>query len=142
MSRPGSAGHNALADEVREYLTGALNLIEPWIEQVRDRQPSDDATEPASCAVCPLCAVITVLRGERSELAVRMAEQAAGLVSVLRMAMAEGAGTGSGNTGAASTDPADERRAVQRIQVSRGDEPDDDPFGEVRDRAAGRDAPW
>jgi hypothetical protein len=71
--------------------------------------------------VCPVCAVITVLRGERSELAARLAEQATGLLAVLRAAIAEGLGAGSGAAGSAGPDGSDERRDVQRIQVSRGD---------------------
>lgn len=126
--------HAALADELRGYVSGALDLLEPWIEQVRDAEPAEGVTEPASCAVCPVCAVITVLRGGRSELAARMAEQATGLVAVLRAAIAEGvggssAGFSSGFAGGADSRSADsrcaeggdDRRGVQRIQVSRGD---------------------
>ena len=33
-------GHDALAQELREYATGALNLLEPWINQVRENPPA------------------------------------------------------------------------------------------------------
>ncbi len=65
-----------------------------------------------------MCALIAALRGERPELASRLAEQAAGLLAVLRSALAEGAGGPSGPAEpAASHGP---RRPVQRIPVYRG----------------------
>ena len=53
--------------------------------------PTDEHGEhtPATCGWCPLCAGMAVLRGERPELAVRAAEHAAGLLTVLRAALAE-----------------------------------------------------
>lgn len=133
-----SGDHTVLADELRKYVFGALELVEPYIEQVRDAQPVDGGADaPPPCDSCPVCAVITVMRGGRSELAVRLAEQATGLVALLRSALAEGLGASSagfaGGTGFAggpgfggghpAGDDADEARGVQRIQVSRGDGP-------------------
>lgn len=118
----GCAGHAELADELREYAAGALNLIEPWLAQIRERPADPAAPEPASC---PLCAVITVLRGGRSELAVKVAEQATGLLVVLRAALAEGAGSrpdqppGSPSRGGDGVRLPAERRGVQRIMVAR-----------------------
>jgi hypothetical protein len=87
----GCAGHGSLAEELRTYAGGALDALEPLVERIR-QQPVGTEPEPASCAVCPVCALITVLRGGRSELAVRLAEQAAELLRVLRTAMEEGMG--------------------------------------------------
>ncbi len=135
---PGCAGHDGLADELREYATGALDLLEPWLAQLRDR-PADPATpEPASCAVCPLCAIIAVLRGGRSELAVKAVEQLGGLLAVLRAALEEGARAGAPADGARTGTPhsaapdggrpsrggdgaelPDGARGVQRIPVAR-----------------------
>ena len=95
---PGEArcgGHEALVDELRAHAAGFLNLLEPWINQVRDAPPSPGGT-PVTCASCPLCALMALLRGERSEMAVRVAEQAAGLLAVLRAALAEGNGSRAG----------------------------------------------
>jgi hypothetical protein len=64
-----------------------------------------------------VCAVLAVLRGERPELAARLAEQAGGLVAVLRAALEEGAGAAPP---AADTGPATSRPRVQRITVARG----------------------
>jgi hypothetical protein len=106
---------SALPEELRCYVNGALDLLEPLIEQVRTAEPAEGAPQPEACAHCPVCAVITVLRGGRSDLAVRLAEQATGLIAVLRAALAEGVGGFA--PGAAGG--ADERRDVQRITVTR-----------------------
>lgn len=50
-----------------------------------------DPGEQPNCTTCPVCAVLTMLRGGRSELAVRLADQVAGLLAVLRAALEEGA---------------------------------------------------
>jgi hypothetical protein len=94
VSERGCPGHANLADDLRDYAGGALDLLEPLVERIREQVPGDGAEpEPASCAVCPVCALITVLRGGRSELAVRLAEHAAGLLAVLRAALEEGGGS-------------------------------------------------
>ncbi len=121
-----SGDHAALADELRKYVFGALEMVEPYIEQVRDAPAPADGENPApACDSCPVCAVITVMRGGRSELAVRLAEHATGLVAVLRAALAEGMGASSAGFATPGAGPGgdagDEARGVQRIQVSRGD---------------------
>lgn len=127
-----SGQHEDLAEELRRYVFGALQLVEPYIEQVRDAQPTEESAARSACDECPVCAVIVVMRGGRSELAARLAEHATGLVAVLRSALAEGLGHGSASCpGAHPDDPADpagpsgapseEPRGVQRIQVSRQD---------------------
>ncbi|HEV7788199.1 MAG TPA: hypothetical protein VGP05_04235 [Pseudonocardia sp.] len=92
MSERGCPGHANLADDLRDYAGGALDLLEPLVDRIRAQVPDGAEPEPASCAVCPVCALITVLRGGRSELAVRLAEHAAGLLAVLRAALEEGGG--------------------------------------------------
>ncbi|HZZ50323.1 MAG TPA: hypothetical protein VFE65_25830 [Pseudonocardia sp.] len=98
-------GHASLADELRQYADGALDALEPLVERIRDLPPGPEP-EPASCMSCPVCALITVLRGGRSELAVRLADQFAELLSALRTALEEGAGpargSGSGSGGRSS----------------------------------------
>ncbi len=46
------------------------------------------ASDSAACAVCPLCQVIALLRGDRPELIARLSEIAAGLLGVLGEALA------------------------------------------------------
>jgi hypothetical protein len=106
----GCGGHAGIGDELRELALAALDRIDPVLERMRS-EPAADA--PEVCATCPLCAVIAALRGERPELAVRLAEHAAGLVAVLRAALEE-----EGEPAPAPAD-ASERppRRVQRIRV-------------------------
>jgi hypothetical protein len=92
VTERGCAGHENLADELREYAGGALDLLEPLVDRIREQEPDESAPEPVVCASCPVCALITVLRGGRSELAVRLAEHAAGVLAVLRAALDEGIG--------------------------------------------------
>jgi hypothetical protein len=92
MNGQGCAGHGSLADELRKYAGGALDVLEPLMERIRTRPPDVTGPEPVSCTACPVCALITVLRGGRSELAVQLAEQVAGLLTVLRTALEEGIG--------------------------------------------------
>jgi hypothetical protein len=134
LSEERCAGHDALAEELRAHATGVLNLLEPWIKQVREA-PAPAGGTPVTCESCPLCALMALLRGERSEMAARLAEQATGLVAVLRAALAEGNGAGAGSragsesragtsrdSGANGAQPApDDGRDVQRIPVSRVD---------------------
>ena len=68
--------------------------------------------------MCPVCAVLAALRGERTELSIRLAEHASGLLAVLRAALEEG------NPGPASPQPGPRPgsgtpRPVQHITVVR-----------------------
>ncbi|HLU59057.1 MAG TPA: hypothetical protein VKZ81_26650 [Pseudonocardia sp.] len=118
MTGPGGCGgHEGIGEELRVLALAALDRVDPVLARLR-AGPVTDA--PEACASCPVCAIIAALRGERPELAVRLAEHAAGLVAVLRTALLEGAegGTASG----AEPDPAADRpppRRVQRIPVER-----------------------
>jgi len=106
VSERGCPGHANLAEELRSYAEGALDLLEPWVDRIRD-QPADEAVAgPTACAACPVCAVITVLRGGHSELAARLAEHTAGLLAVLRAALEEGIGApASGQASARTASP-------------------------------------
>lgn len=117
----GCGTHAGIAEEVRALLRTALDRIDPVLERLSDEQGGDAAEPggaPGPCASCPVCAVIAALRGERSELAARLAEHAAGLVAVLRTALEEGAPE---RMGVDLDDPADRPppRRVQRIPVQR-----------------------
>jgi hypothetical protein len=110
----GCTGHPDLAGEFRELGRTALDRLEPWLARVRDQAAAagdpdseaggDGEPVPAACAVCPVCAVIALIRGQRSELAVRLSDQVAGLVSVLRTALDEGS-TAPGSTAPGTTAP-------------------------------------
>jgi hypothetical protein len=113
----GCDGHEGVGEELRVLALTALARIDPVLDRLRiepDGAESGSET-PGPCDSCPVCAVIAALRGERPELVVRLAEHAAGLVSVLRAALDEG---GSAPAAAHVADPPPARR-VQRITVER-----------------------
>ena len=111
----GCGGHEGIGEDLRVLAMAALDRIDPVLDRLRTAggEPVSDA--PDTCASCPICAVIAALRGERPELAVRLAEHAAGLVAVLRTALEEGAPAPAA-ADVAERPPA---RRVQRIRVER-----------------------
>src|SRR6202000_1772780 len=76
-----------LAEELRLLLDALAERAEPVLNRLAAGEHEEHT--PATCGWCPLCAGMAVLRGERPELAVRAAEHAAGLLAVLRSALAE-----------------------------------------------------
>jgi hypothetical protein len=114
----GCAGHDGLDAELRALARAALDRVTPVLERVRSA-PAGEAAEGAQpCAVCPVCAVVAALRGERVELAVRLAEHLSGLLAVLRTALDEGSG-GPEPTPEPPPPAETGRRVVQRIPVAR-----------------------
>jgi hypothetical protein len=102
-----------LAEELRLLLDALAERAEPMLNRLAAPREQGEHT-PATCGWCPLCAAMALVRGERPELAVKAAEHASGLLSVLRMALA--------------TPPAEEpepeepaRERVQHITVRRRD---------------------
>jgi hypothetical protein len=87
MAPPGAL----LAEEMRLLLDTLADRAQPWLNHLSgvDGTVGTEPHTPATCGWCPLCAGLAVLRGERPELAVRAAEHAAGLLSVLRSAVAD-----------------------------------------------------
>lgn len=103
-----------LAEELRLLLDALAERAEPLLNRLAAGEPDEHV--PATCGWCPVCATMAVLRGERPELAVRAAEHAAGLLSVLRSALAEPHPT--------PHQPGDDHH-VQHIPVHRHDTGDD-----------------
>lgn len=102
-----------LAEELRLLLDALAERAQPMLNRLAATDPEAEHT-PATCGWCPVCAGLAVLRGERPELAVRAAEHAAGLIAVLRSALAERAPAPTAST---SSSPAPDR--VQHITVQR-----------------------
>jgi hypothetical protein len=105
-----------LAEELRLLLDALAERAEPMLNRLAAAPTGEQGEHtPATCGWCPLCAGMAVLRGERPELAVKAAEHAAGLLTVLRAALAE--------REPAAPKPADAEPAdrVQHITVHRRD---------------------
>ncbi|MDR7303099.1 hypothetical protein [Haloactinomyces albus] len=81
---------DALAFRAEEYLLG---LGRGPDEQAGGADTAADerlrCSSAGTCEWCPLCAAMSFLRGDRPELATRMSEHLAGLVTVLRRILAE-----------------------------------------------------
>jgi hypothetical protein len=104
----GCGGHAGLSDELRALLLTALDRADPVLDRIRHAGQTP-GTSAETCATCPFCAVLAALRGERPELAVRLAEHAAGLLAVLRAALADAVPD-------AQTTPAPEPSTARRVQ--------------------------
>jgi hypothetical protein len=113
-AQEGCGGHAGVGEELRVLVLTALDRIDPVLDRMRSEQAGD---AQQGCASCPVCAVVAALRGERPELAARLAEHAAGLVAVLRAALEDGtaAPAAAGTPGT----PGTTARRVQRIRVER-----------------------
>lgn len=117
----GCGGHTGLGDlggEFRTVLLDAIERVGPLLDAAGTGPP--DASTATTCAVCPVCALLAALRGERTELSIRLAEHASGLLAVLRAALEEG-GPGPSDSGPPSGPrPGTGRpRPVQHITVVR-----------------------
>jgi hypothetical protein len=111
-----STGH--LTEELRLLLDTAAERAQPWLQKVAAAGEQDEHT-PRTCGWCPVCNAAAVLRGDRSELAAKAAEHVAGLIAVLRAALAEPA---TATAREAPPEPAaapPEESRVQHIQVVR-----------------------
>jgi hypothetical protein len=115
MTSPGCDAHAGASAELRALARTALDRVEPVLDRMRIEPTTPVSAE--TCAVCPLCALVAALRGERPELVHRLAEHLGGLVTALRSALEEADGS--------AEPPPPERTAsgspkvVQRIRVER-----------------------
>ena len=106
-----------LAEELRLLIDTAAERMQPWLQRVAEA--GDGSHTPETCGWCPLCNGVALLRGDRSELAAKAAEHAAGLVAVLRAALRE-PGTPPPPPPAGGDEPApDAGQRVQHIKVVR-----------------------
>jgi hypothetical protein len=112
MTGKDCGGHAGLTGELRALLLTAVDRAEPVLERMRAAAPV--ASPAATCAVCPVCAVLAALRGERTEYSTRLAEHLAGILAVLRAALAEDA-----TENPPQPKPDAGGRTVQRIPVVR-----------------------
>ena len=107
-----------LAEELRLLLDAAAERAQPWLHRVAAEGEHDTRT----CGWCPLCNAVAMARGDRSELAAKAAEHVAGLIAVLRAALAEPAASESTASEPAEEEPArPEKPRVQHIPVVRRD---------------------
>lgn len=95
-------GHSGMSADLCAAAVALLDRVEPVLERLRSEPgcrpaggadpTADRAAGPAPggpCTVCPVCAVVSLVRGERPQLGLRLVEQAVDLVAMLRAALAE-----------------------------------------------------
>ncbi|GAA4546078.1 hypothetical protein [Pseudonocardia xishanensis] len=119
MSEPGSSARrcphsDTLTGELKALAVAALDRLGPLLEAARSGEPA-----PSSCVSCPVCALLAVLRGERPELAVTLADHAAGVVAALRTLMEEVPERPAEGGSDVGTHAPPAGRRVQRIPVHR-----------------------
>jgi hypothetical protein len=108
----GCGTHATLGEELRAVAALLLERLGPALERARaGAGRSDPGPAEGTCASCPVCAVLALVRGERPELAARLAERASALLDALAAALEE-------PPGPEPAPPAPTRR-VQRIRVER-----------------------
>jgi hypothetical protein len=115
-------GHSGVGEELRALVLTALDRIGPVLDRIRDEQAAPGRPSEATCAVCPVCAVLAALHGERPELAARLAEQATGLLTVLRAALEEGA-PAPADPPPSRAQPSPGHPAARRVEHIRVDRP-------------------
>ncbi|NKE61715.1 hypothetical protein FXN61_35135 [Lentzea sp. PSKA42] len=106
-----------LAEELRLLIDTAAERMQPWLERVAEA--GDGSHTPETCGWCPLCNGVALLRGDRSELAAKAAEHAAGLIAVLRAALREPGTPPTPPSSGGVEEPADAGQRVQHIKVVR-----------------------
>jgi hypothetical protein len=113
-AQDGCTGHAGWGAEVRGIAVAVLDRLEPALERVRA-----GGAEADTCGICPVCAVLAVLRREHPDLAGRVAEQAASALAVLRAALVEGDPVAAAPEPPPPASPPPPARRVQRIPVER-----------------------
>ncbi len=134
MSTQGCDAHGTTSAEVRALAELLAEALEPWAQRLRDSADGRDGQPgtavPSSCTWCPVCAVLGTLRGERPELAARLAEHGVGLLSALReLLAAHSAPDRGGEPDGANGSPGAGRSGAQHVPVRRA--------GGLRERADG-----
>ncbi|QFU88009.1 hypothetical protein [Amycolatopsis sp. YIM 10] len=84
---------HSLAEELRLLVELVVERAAPWLDGViaagHDEAGHPEPERSGGCGWCPFCAIVSLARGERPEIAARVLEQAAQLVALLRAVLAD-----------------------------------------------------
>lgn len=120
--------HGAASAELRGLAELLAEALEPWAQRLRDTAEDRDGLPGTTCTWCPVCAVVGLLRGERPELAARLAEHGVGLLTALRELLA--AQEGGAEPAARQNGSGDRRQpGAQHVPVRRTGGPGQRPDG-------------
>ena len=80
-----------LAEEIKLLLDAVADRAGPWLDRLTasGHDEHGDFAEPVAFGWCPLCALVSVLRGQPGELAGVVLERAAELIALLRAVLAD-----------------------------------------------------
>jgi hypothetical protein len=86
-SDAGRAAQERLTQEARATASALLDWLGSRVDRgaAGEGAPSRPAQSAGPCTWCPVCALVAALRGEQPELTARLAEQASGLMALLRL---------------------------------------------------------
>lgn len=109
------------AEELRLLLEAVASRAEEYLLGLSGGEQGACSSDGSACGWCPLCAVISLARGERPQLGAQLPEQLAGLAAALRQALVEhqASGHSSESHGAAHDDATEREAKVQPITVRR-----------------------
>lgn len=119
---PGAAGcgtHGHIPDELRTVVELLADRLQPWLERMAGAGDPTQAPGPSSgpCSWCPICALITALRGERPEAVARLGQHGAGLIAAVRELLISPAGPAPPREERAGrADPTPEPVATRSVQ--------------------------
>lgn len=100
---------------VSEQLRALAELLAERLEPGSGRPGQGHGAEPApSCAWCPVCSILDLLRGQRPELAARLTEHGAGLLAAVREALTTPAAAGQRSE--PDPPPGDAGERAERVQ--------------------------
>ncbi|WP_024874612.1 hypothetical protein [Saccharomonospora piscinae] len=99
QAEPGADGAR-LAEEIRLLVDLVVEQARPWLDGViqaghgrahGSEQSSEQAagTDDGGCEWCPLCAVVSLCRGERVDVAARVLDHVTQLLALLRAVLAD-----------------------------------------------------
>jgi hypothetical protein len=109
-------GADQIVDELRRLLDAVAFRAEEYLHDCREAADDSDGRD-TPCGWCPVCAVVSIVRGQRPEMTARLAEHLAGIVTLLRELLAEHQANPSPPR-ADSPEPTTETK-VERIDVRR-----------------------
>lgn len=103
------AARERLAREARETASALLDWVGTRVETAGPARGPDGSgrprQSPGPCTWCPVCALVAALRGEQPELTATLAEQASGLLVMLRLVLQTHATGAHGPAAAAQAGP-------------------------------------
>jgi hypothetical protein len=87
----------SLTEEIRLLVELVVEHAAPWLDGLvsaghgseQAKEHAEGVTPAGNCGWCPLCAIVNAVHGEQPEFAVRLMEQAAQLVALLRAVLAD-----------------------------------------------------